>query len=281
MANMIFTGFFDEYAVSFEEQLRGMAELGIGYTELRTVNGKNVSLLEGEELKQIKALLDSYGFGVSSIGSPLGKIALDGDFEEHLRVAKRVFETANYLGAKYVRMFSFYPPEGRSITDCEEEVREKLSALLALAREYGVTLCHENEARIYGDIPERCRKVLDWFGGEMRCVFDMGNFVLEGVKPYPSAYELLKSDIAYFHIKDARPDGAIGPPGEGEGAIAEILKDYAESATEDFFISLEPHLQLISEKDAGVTRRFTNPFVYPDPKTAFTDAANRLKALVK
>ena len=63
------------------------------------------------------------------------------------------------------------------------EVFDKLSALNELAKSHGVVLCHENEAKIYGDIPTRVREIYDAFGGDIKTVFDMGNYVLEGVEP--------------------------------------------------------------------------------------------------
>ena len=152
--------------------------------------------------------------------------------------------------------------------------------MVKLASKYGVTLCHENEAKIYGESPKACREILDYFGGEMKCVFDMGNFVLEGVDPYPAAYELLKKDIAYFHIKDALAAGAIVPPGKGEAKIREILAAHREYAKEDFFVSLEPHLQLFSGLNALVGRSFENPYQYADAKSAFADAVTKLKELI-
>ncbi len=279
MAKIILSAFADEYADSFEEQLKGLQSLGISHIEIRHVNKKNISLLTKEEVLEVQKLLDSYGINVSAIGSPLGKIKLDGDMESHLETARRVFEYANILGAKYVRMFSFYAPDRCDITEMREEVFSALEKLLALAREYGVILCHENEAKIYGDTPARCRELLDRFG-DLKCVFDMGNFILEGVDPYTDAYRLLKKDIAYFHIKDALSAGAIVPPGCGEAKIAEILAEHKEFANTDFFVSLEPHLELFSGLNSLVGRSFTNPYKYPDAKTAFTDAAEKLKELI-
>ena len=204
---------------------------------------------------------------------------LDEDMNAHLETAKTVFEAARTLGAKYVRVFSFYAPEGKKITDMRDEVFAGMEALLKLAREYGVTLCHENEALIYGDVPERCRELLDHFGGELKCVFDMGNFVLEGVTPYPDAYELLKKDIAYFHIKDSLAAGAIVPPGKGEASIKEILAAYEAEFSHDFFVSLEPHLQLFDGKNALVGRAFENPYQYADAKEAFADAVKKFLEL--
>ena len=278
MVNLKLSAFSDEYADGFTEQLEGMSHFGIGHVELRHADKKNVSVLTANEVSEIKKKLDNFGIGVSAIGSPLGKIKLDGDMDEHLETARRVFETANVLGAKYVRMFSFYAPDGKEIIAMRGEVLDALEKLVLLAHSHGVTLCHENEAKIYGDTPARCRELLDYFGGELKCVFDMGNFVLENVEPY-AAYELLKKDIAYFHIKDAFSAGAIVPPGKGEAKIAEILSAHRTYAAEDFFVSLEPHLQLFSGLNALVGRAFENPYQYTDAKSAFADAVEKFKEL--
>ena len=279
MVNLKLSAFSDEYADGFTEQLEGMHRFGIEHIELRHADKKNVSVLTSREVSEIKKKLDNFGIGVSAIGSPLGKIKLDGDMDEHLETARRVFETANVLGAKYVRMFSFYAPDGKEITAMRGEVLDALEKLLLLADSHGVTLCHENEAKIYGDTPTRCRELIDYFGGELKCVFDMGNFVLENVEPY-AAYELLKKDIAYFHIKDAFSAGAIVPPGKGEAKIAEILSAHRTYAAEDFFVSLEPHLQLFSGLNALVGRAFENPYQYTDAKSAFADAVEKFKELI-
>ena len=279
MVNLKLSAFSDEYADGFTEQLEGMHRFGIEHIELRHADKKNVSVLTSSEVSEIKKKLDGLGVGVSAIGSPLGKIKLDGDMDEHLETARRVFETANVLGAKYVRMFSFYAPDGKEIIAMRGEVLDALEKLVLLAHSHGVTLCHENEAKIYGDTPTRCRELIDYFGGELKCVFDMGNFVLENVEPY-AAYELLKKDIAYFHIKDAFSAGAIVPPGKGEAKIAEILSAHRTYAAEDFFVSLEPHLQLFSGLNALVGRAFENPYQYTDAKSAFADAVEKFKELI-
>lgn len=280
MAKIILSAFADEYSADFCEQLEGMRGFGIDFVEVRGVDGKNVSDLTPLEVVEAKNKLDYFNIGVSAIGSPIGKVKLDGDLNAHMDMAKRVFETANYLETSYVRMFSFYAPEGKNIVDFKDLVLEELDKLRALAKSHGVVLCHENEAKIYGDIPTRCREIYDCFGGEIKSVFDMGNYVLEGVKPYPEAYDLQKDSIAYFHIKDALSAGAIVPPGCGEASIKEILSAHAKYSEGDFFVSVEPHLQLFSGLNALVGRGFDNPYKYNDAKEAFTDAVNKLKELL-
>lgn len=280
MSKIILSGFADEYSSNFTEQLEAMRSFGIDYLEMRGVDGKNVSTLTKDEVKEAKRKLDFYGMRVSAMGSPIGKIQLDGDINEHFEMARNVFESANELGAKYIRMFSFYAPKGGDILDYKEAVFDNLSRLSDIAKSHGVVLCHENEAKIYGDVPNRCREIYDNFGGDIKTVFDMGNYVLEGVKPYPGAYGMLKDTVAYFHIKDALAAGAIVPPGKGEANIKEILGDHVKYAKEDFFVSIEPHLQLFSGLNSLVGRRFDNPYKYNDAKEAFTDAVNKLKEIL-
>ena len=279
MAKLILSAFADEYADSLQEQCQALNGFGFGYMEMRGVNGKNVSTLTKEEVKEAKKTLDDYNIKVSSIGSPLGKIKLDGDIPAHLETAKRVFETANELGAKNIRMFSFYLPDGKTREECKGQVFDALSSLVNLSKEHGVTLCHENEALIYGESPDKCLEILQYFGGDLKCVLDMGNFVLDGYNPM-DAYKLLGEYIEYFHIKDALYAGAIVPAGKGEAQIKAILDDYKANGKKDTFITLEPHLQTFSGLNALVGKTFENPYKYNDQKAAFTDAVAKLKELL-
>ncbi len=278
MGNLMLSAFADEYADSTAEQLRALKDFGIDFIEVRHLNGKNISVMTENEVTEAKKELDAYGIKISALGSPIGKVKLDGVLNAHLETARRVFEAANILEAGYVRMFSFYAPDGKSIADMKDEVLFCLERLVDLARRYGVVLCHENEANIYGDVPERCHELLSHFGGEMKCVFDMGNFVLENIDPV-SAYEKLKEYIAYFHIKDALYEGAVVPAGKGEAEIKRIIEAHKRYSKDDFFASLEPHLQTFSGLNALVGRAFKNPYQYPDAKTAFADAVKKFKGL--
>ena len=276
MNKLILSAFADEYSDGLKEQCEALNKFGIEYIELRGVNGKNVSVLTENEVKEAKKTLDDYGIKVSSIGSPLGKIDINGDLNGHLETAKRVYETANMLGAKNVRMFSFYSKE---TPFDKSRIYDGLEKLVGLSDGTGLTLCHENEALIYGESPEKCLEIAEYFHGKIKCVFDMGNFVLDGYEPM-AAYKLLFEHIEYFHIKDALYLGAIVPAGKGEAKIKEILDDYKENGRKDTFITLEPHLQTFSGLNALVGKSFDNPYKYENQKAAFTDAVEKLKGLL-
>lgn len=277
MKNYILSAFADEYDADFEVQLQALQQFGIDNIELRFIDGINVADLSDEQVIRVKELLTEYNITATAIGSPIGKIALDGNLEAHFAKAARVFRTARQLGVQNVRCFSFYSPAERAISDCRTEVITHLGWLLDLADCYGLTLCHENEAGIYGESPEHCLDLLQHFGGRLKAVFDMGNFVLDGYDPM-AAMTMLQPYIQYFHIKDALYAGAIVPAGSGDACIREILQRYPDRQT---VITLEPHLQTFSGLNALAGKAFENPYQYPDQRAAFADAVGCIRTILE
>lgn len=280
MSKWMISAFADEHSPDLAGQIAALQSFDISNIELRFIDGKNVADLSAAEAKLVKQSLDNGGIRVSAVGSPLGKINLADDFPSHMEKARRVFETARILDTDKIRMFSFYLHAGKSRRECRAEVLEKLGAMLELADSYGVQLCHENESAIYGETPEQCKDLLDAFGGRLRAVFDMGNFTLEGCKPWPDGYELLKEYIAYFHIKDSLAAGAIVPAGCGEACIAQILHAYKEEFGRDVLLSIEPHLQTFDGLNQLVGKAFDNPYKFPTAQDAFAEAVKATKALL-
>ncbi len=280
MARIILSAFADEYSHDIAEQIEALHAYNFTHLEPRFISGRNISTYTVEEAKELRVMLDEAGISVYSIGSPLGKISLTDDFAPHLALTEQVCRIAQILGATRIRMFSFYLPKGKSHEECREEVLDRLDQMLDVADRYNITLCHENEARIYGEQAEDCLDLLNYFGGRLKCVFDMGNFVLDGCEPYPHAYSLLKDYIDYFHIKDSLPEGAIVPPGLGKAHIREILREHLARGR-DFVITLEPHLQLFNGVNALANVRFDNPYKFENEKQAFTEAQERLIAIVE
>lgn len=277
---IIISSFADEYSHSPEVHAAYLRSRGVGYIEPRFIDGKNISDLAENQVIEYKKILDANGVKASSIGSPIGKINLADDFSEHIERTKRCLEAASILGARLMRVFSFYLRDGQSRDEARCEVIEKLGTLCELAEKYGVTLCHENEAKIYGEDAEHCLDLMQSLDGKLKCVFDMGNFVLDGVTPYPYAYNLLRDYIEYFHIKDSMYAGAIVPPGLGEANIEKILKEHVEFSKAPFFITLEPHLETFSGLNKLVGKAFENPYKFESPEAAFEFALQRLEEIV-
>ena len=279
MAKLILSAFADEYSRDVNEQIDVLNSIGYSYLEPRFIADKNIANLTESEARDLRARLDAAGIRVYSVGSPLGKINIADDFSEHLTLAENCFRVANILGATRIRMFSFYLPEGKSRGECFDAVLERINALLDLADKYGLTLCHENEARIYGESPEDCKRLIDATGGRLCAVFDMGNFVLDKYDPV-AAYSLLSENVDYFHIKDALYERAIVPAGLGEAMIGKILEAHLATGR-DALITLEPHLESFDGLNKLVGSSFKNPYVFESPKHAFLAGADHLKKVIE
>lgn len=243
MSKFIITGFADEIDNDLQKQMETLNELGIRYIEMRNVNGKNLSDYTLEEAKEIKRTLDENGFQLSAIGSPIGKIDINDDFEPHFEKFKNVVAIAELMQTKYIRMFSFFIPKEQAAQTYTERVLEYWKRFADYAQAHGIVLLHENEKGIYGDNAERCKTILDALDPTVvRGIFDPANFVQCGVDT-AAAFDLLEKDIVYMHIKDAiKGSGRVVPSGEGDGNVAQILTRLCDSGFEGF-LSLEPHLE--------------------------------------
>ena len=76
--NIIISGFADEIDMNLDEQLRVVKELGMNYICIRAADGKGIADYTPEEFQEkILPRLKAAGVGVSSLGSPIGKIGID------------------------------------------------------------------------------------------------------------------------------------------------------------------------------------------------------------
>lgn len=237
------SAFADEISPDLGEQLDVLAAAGIAHMELRSVWGSNVASLDATQLDRLAGALGAAGVAVSAIGSPVGKSGVHELLAPELERLRRVCGVAERLGARTVRVFSFFIPEGTLPADCRPAVMEKMAALASLAEERGVLLAHENEKGIYGDTPQRCADILGTVGSPaLRAVFDPANFVQCGVAPYTGAYPLLRPWIEYVHVKDALAgSGEVTVAGQGDGEVRDVLGALASSGFSGV-LSLEPHL---------------------------------------
>lgn len=278
MKNCILTGFADEIDPMMQKQYALLHRLGIEYIELRGVNGKNISKLTEAEVSLLKSELDREKIKISAIGSPLGKIKITDDFEEHFAMLEKLLSFAKILDTRYIRVFSFYM-DGDYNTH-KDEVFKRMSRFIDAAAKVNVVLLHENEKGIYGDNLERCVQLMErFYGDSFKCTFDFANFVQCGVDTV-SAYKALRPYIEYIHIKDALYDGGhVVPPGMGDGRLKDIL-NAAFSDGYHGFLSLEPHLSNFHGLDKLEKGEIDKKDKIPG-ETAFTTAYNALIELLE
>ena len=206
MSRFIISGFSDEISPNIDEQIEGVKQLGLTHLVLRFIDGQNIADLTLDKAKEVKRKLNDNGIGVSSLGSPIGKVDINSPFMDEMKRLLHILDLAQIFEARFVRIFSYYVPQG-SDTDIGQYtsiVLDRLGAMAVVAQKYGITLMHENEKGIYGDTDTRCNEILTALSPYgLKAVFDPANFVQCGVDVL-AAFDLLKPYIAYMHIKDAR-----------------------------------------------------------------------------
>src|SRR6266851_229494 len=242
------SAFADEISADLDEQVAVLLSENIHFLELRGAWNTNVLDCTDQQVATIKQVLHAHGIGVSSIGSPIGKVPINSSFDDHLQRFERAITLSQIFQTPFIRIFSFYPPaetaKGSSADPLEwrDEVLKRLHELTARARSANITLLHENEKDIYGDTIARCVDLLQNINDDhFQAILDPANFIQCGQVPYPDGYEALHPWLSYVHVKDALPDGSVVPAGEGVAHWPELLQRLREDGYDGFF-SLEPHL---------------------------------------
>lgn len=275
MSNLKLCAFADETSAEIDHQIEALKRNSIPYLEIRNVDSINIAKITLEKAKEVKAKLDANGLSVWSLGSPYGKIKITDDFAPHLDEFKYGLELSRELGAKCIRLFSFY--EGDDST--RDIVMERLSAFIDAAKGSGIILCHENEKGIYGDIATRCLDIHKTLP-ELKCVFDPANFVQSG-QDTKEAWELLENYVYYMHIKDATLDGKVVPAGVGAGNLPFLVSEYSKQG--GGVMTLEPHLKIfdgLAALEESEEKTDIDDFTYPDNDAAFDVAANAIKEII-
>lgn len=281
MREYILSAFADEAGARLDDQIEALKRNGFTHLEIRGVDGESIGDISPKKAAKIHQRLQDEGIKVLSVGSPFGKQDILADFKPHLDKFLYCLESAQEFGAKYMRIFSFFMPpcnvEGPEKYDVYfSEVYWRLSRFIEEAEKAGITLCHENEKGIFGDVAERCLRIHMELP-KLRAVFDPANFVQCGVETY-SAWTMLKPYVEYMHIKDARPDGTVVAAGYGVGNVRRILSEFS-----GVMLTLEPHLAVFEglsklEKDRGAAT--VDPAVFGSRDEAFDFAANTLKQIL-
>jgi sugar phosphate isomerase/epimerase len=266
------SAFADEIGPDPQEQIDVLSRCGVRNIELRSILHTNVLDLTDLQVSEFKSLLDRHGFGLSAIGSPIGKVKIDQPFAPHLQRFRRALELCKVFGTPNVRIFSYYLPEAGRWDDWRDEVLARMGEKARLAEAAGVTLMHENEHAIYGDSPER---VADLFASikspSLRAVYDAANYVVCGYDPWQS-WQTTRQYTAHFHIKDwirGEKHGCLA--GTGQGRIPDVIAEVATSY--DGFSTLEPHLL-----GGGPTGGVTGPELFPKAVAAFKSILDKAGA---
>jgi 3-dehydroshikimate dehydratase len=170
---------------------------------------------------------------------------MDEDYRKHFDDFKRAVDLAEFFGAKYIRIFSYYGPLGEDVGNYRGEIITRMAEKVDYIADRDVALVLENEKELFGAFPERCAYIHAAVPSKkLIMAYDPANFVNMDVRDlYQTCWLPLRQYVGYFHIKDFRygeTEQAV-PAGQGDGNIPEMLRDAAADGY-DGFLALEPHL---------------------------------------
>ena len=250
----------DEFSPDIETAVRSMREVGMTAAELRMVFGRNIVDLSDEELERARQIVAAQGFEIISIASPLLKCVLpdapevDARFQQDMfaakhtfadqpRLTERAFAIAKKMGARIVRVFSYW----RTVEPdkCFDRVVKALRELAEKAAAHDLIVGLENEhACNIATAAETARVLAAIDHPNLKVVWDPANAYVSGEKPFPDGYRLLPVNrIVHVHakdcsVKDHKP--TWGPLGECDidwkGQIRALVDDGYHG-----YISLETH----------------------------------------
>ncbi|TDP99480.1 MULTISPECIES: sugar phosphate isomerase/epimerase family protein [unclassified Leifsonia] len=267
------SGFGDEIDADPVVQTAVLQALGASFIEVRSAWGVNIVDLDAGQLDRLAGVFEERGMGVSAIASPVGKVDVALPVEHEVERLGRAIAAAERLGARYIRLFSFFRGEGVAVESIRDDVMVRMRALADLAEAAGVILLHENEKDIYGDTPERCLDIVETVGSpSLRLAWDSANFVQVGVgHPFDDGYALLRPHLEYLQVKDAlSATGEVTPAGEGDGQVLETLTALRDDGYTGF-ASLEPHLT-----DVNALGGFSGPAAFGRAGRAFRLLTDRI-----
>lgn len=223
--------FADEAAKDLNGQILALKENNLALLEMRKVNGENAAFISLEKAKSYREALERENIRVWSLGSPICKVRQGFDRNEYAKKVEHACRVAQALGAKNMRVFSFYP---RFLRFDREKIVEDLRYFNAIADANGIRLCCENDTGLFNATAQRCQWLLEQLP-ELGYIYDPANFRVSGQEFAQTKKFLPAAD--YFHLKDAVGKKVV-PTGFGEGHIAEIFT----LLDRDAVFTVEPHL---------------------------------------
>ena len=220
----------EETGHDLESTLRFARQLGISEIDLGTLWGERIDRVPQATLLRAKDLLDRYEIKVRVVAPetfktvllrdvPLGHIAEEPHFQEHLALLRAQLAVARFLEATFARVYSFRregmaglgnpsprSPQGGTFP---EEMQERVAFGLALAcreaERAQIPLALENVRSCWGNSGHNTGLVLRRVNSPwLTCIWDPANGYVSGEEDACSeGYQAVKPFVSHVHLKDA------------------------------------------------------------------------------
>ena len=129
-----YSAFADESSSNFLAQVDALKRTGCDYLEIRGLDKGSFTTLTDAEAKEIRKVLADNGLAVWSLGSPIGKIQINDDWEAHIEKYKRTLELAGLLDTQRIRLFSFFMPKNEDPAIYKNLVIDRMGVFAELAK---------------------------------------------------------------------------------------------------------------------------------------------------
>jgi len=271
---VILSGFADEGAnqKTAVQQFAAFAALGLQHFSIRFIDVgdgvKNVMHLTRSEIRQVRRLQEEYGLGVSSIGSPIGKVKLldveDGTHNRYVPFKRylagevqKACRLAQAFETKLIRGFSFYHPKGTDPREHLPQAVDQLGQIAEACHRAGLTFGLEVETNLVGENGELLAEIHRQVNHPaLVLVFDAANLVVQGYSAGEvlEQFRRMKPGLGWMHVKDYHHPRPVAKRGHvDEDALAHFVPaDQGDSAHEALFRELR---QVLPELQARLRRR--------------------------
>jgi sugar phosphate isomerase/epimerase len=232
-----------------------MDEFELEYAELQFVGDKEVGDHTGDEIAEIKALLDGHGKPVSCLsrhvfaGMTTANKPGDELHTRHMDALKRVMEMAHIVGSPLVRIMTNKKEQilwGRGGAEKWNVAKGAWDATLPLiapavelAKAEGLTLVVETGNGTMVNSSYTGRKLIDDLDakGTLKVLWDPANNCWCHEQAYPDGYEELRNGyLGHVHIKDVQvdtPRATLEVRRMGEGQLADQFQPMADALRSD------------------------------------------------
>lgn len=242
------SGFADEAAENIDGQIQATKDAGLSHIDLRGLDGYNISELPLDHAETVAKKLSAAGLTVGMFGSPIGKIDITEDMSTDLNKLRHLRALSDVFSVKKVRVFSYFNKSEKPMDQWQTECLKRLGQLKELAGELGLSLYHENERHIFGDVCWQVEAIAAELrdpgepgsAGTFRMLFDFDNFNQSGDDVYEN-WTKLKDVTDAFHLKDSDKDLQHVPMGTGQSHAQKILGEALQRGWQGH-LALEPHL---------------------------------------
>ncbi|MGA2537391.1 MAG: sugar phosphate isomerase/epimerase family protein [Terracidiphilus sp.] len=238
-------------------------DFGLNWIELRSMWGKNVMDLSGNEISEATRILAKYSLKVTDIASPLFKTdwpdaprspygskgdmhgAVEVAFKHQDEVLERSIALAKQFDTGKVRCFDFWRLD--DVAPYRAAIDDKLRSAAEIAGKHGILLVLENEFECNTATGREAARTLNAIQApNLALNWDPGNAVMRGeLDAFPAGWDALpKNRIHHCHVKNAvkNASGKIewAPVGTGYIDWTAQFRDLRQAGYHDA-VSLETH----------------------------------------